>query len=209
MRKDPVPAMKDKTAAPASARVSRVLAFTAVAALIVSGCASTESRQARTPNPPEWIYGTWVDCNPSRRALLGPDWKFSFHNIQKYSMGYIVDPGSEIIREDQEADWYLFEYPNRGVPGGRHRFERDGDERSALVSNLQPKLEGNENSLPGVNRDIHRTLHPVVGAVVERFAATVRPSGFTPRPASYANLRGTGTDPSPQGGHRTLASARP
>lgn len=100
-----------------------------VAALIVSGCASTDARQARTPNPPEWIYGTWIDCNPSRRALLGPDWKFSVHNIQKYSLGYIIDLGRKIIREDQGADWYRFEYSNRGVPGGRHRFERDGDER--------------------------------------------------------------------------------
>lgn len=99
-----------------------------VVAAIVSGCASTDARQARTPNPPEWIYGTWSDCNPSRRAALGPDWKFSAHSIQRYSFGgLLIDLA--VIREDQGADWYRFEYPNRGVPGGRNRFERDDDER--------------------------------------------------------------------------------
>ena len=51
------------------------------------------------------------------------------HNVQKYTLGYIIDLGPEIIREDQGADWYRFEHPNRGVPGGRHRFERDGDDQ--------------------------------------------------------------------------------
>ena len=118
MRTNPVPAMNDRTAAHAPARVSRVLAVAAVAALIMGGCASTEARQARTPNPPDWIYGTWVDCNPSRRDLLGPDWNFSVHNVQKYTLGYIIDLGPEIIREDQGADWYRFEYPNKGRAGG-------------------------------------------------------------------------------------------
>lgn len=104
----------------------KLLALIGVAAVIVSGCASTDARQSRTPNPPAWIYGTWVDCNPSRRAALGPAWKFSARNIQKYTLGYLIDLA--IIREDQGADSYRFEYANRGVPGGDNRFERD-DER--------------------------------------------------------------------------------
>lgn len=78
-------------------------------------------------NPPSWIHGTWVYCDPTLASLVDDYWKFSAHNVEHRSSGIVLDytewakAARVTISDDHGEGWYSLD-----LGEAAHRFTRHG-----------------------------------------------------------------------------------